>query len=94
MQRAVSNRAGGWLVELGMMMRLQHCHTGNSHTFVRQCDPDDATWVRTVLNANQVAIMPVKAIDPSRHHRVLLRQSGGFTAGRVHACDPGRQRYI
>ena len=93
-ERALSNRARGWLVELGMMMRLQYCYTGNSRTIIHQRDPDDATWVRTVLYANQVAIMPVKTVDPSRYYRVRLRQSGGLAAGRIHTRDPGRQRYI
>jgi hypothetical protein len=73
MERAFRDRACGRLDEVGMMMRLQYRHAFDFGALVCQLNPDDASRVGDVLHAKQIAVVPVKAIDPSRHYRVRLR---------------------
>jgi hypothetical protein len=39
----MGNRASGRFSEFRMMMRLQHCQTGDPRAFVCQCNADDAS---------------------------------------------------
>ena len=73
MQRALRDRASGGLVEVRVMMRLQHRKTRDPAAFIRQRDPNDASWIGAVLHTDQIALIPVKAVDAARNDRVGLR---------------------
>src|SRR5207248_6245422 len=74
-----------------MMIRLQHRKTSNPAPLVSQRDANNASGVCAVLNAEQVAIVPIKPINPTRYYSVRLRQSCRCTGGSVDPSDSSRQ---
>ena len=73
MKGAVGNRAGRRFVEVRVMMRLQHRKICNAACLYRLARSGRRVRGSCCSDSDQIAVVPVKAIDASRRNRVRLR---------------------
>src|SRR4029077_26880 len=88
------NRAGRRLGEFRMMMRLRYRDSGNPRSLIAERNANDAPWIGHVLDSNQVASVPVKAVATAGDDCVWLRQALGRSDREIDCGNAGRDRNV